>query len=218
MKDLSAIKGRYYIARLIEEGEHEHQDFKFAISDARKIARSISAFANNDGGRLLVGVKDNGTIAGIRNEEDIYMIETAASTYCRPEVAVDFKAYRTDPGTVVIQADIPRYEKRPVYVRETDGQLKAYFRVKDENIVAPDLMIEAWRYESDSERQPLTFSEQHQSIINYVRNNGRVFVEEIWKNLHISSEVTRRHVAQMAGSGLLKLTLSEGQLYISVVE
>ena len=32
---------------LILEGEHEHQDFKYQISDARKIARSISAFANN---------------------------------------------------------------------------------------------------------------------------------------------------------------------------
>ena len=52
MKDIPAIKGKFYVSRLIEEGEHEHQDFKYAISDARKIARSISAFANNDGGRL----------------------------------------------------------------------------------------------------------------------------------------------------------------------
>ena len=77
MKDIPAIKGKFYIQKLIEEGEHEHQDFKYAISDARKIARSISAFANNDGGRLLVGVKDNGNIAGIPNEEDIYMLEYA---------------------------------------------------------------------------------------------------------------------------------------------
>ena len=74
MKDIKAIKGKFYIQGLIEEGEHEHQDFKFSISDARKIARSLSAFANNDGGRLLVGVKDNGNIAGVRNEEDIYVI------------------------------------------------------------------------------------------------------------------------------------------------
>ena len=38
-----------YIKQLVEEGEHEHQDFKFEISDARKIARSISAFANTGG-------------------------------------------------------------------------------------------------------------------------------------------------------------------------
>ncbi|MDE7145999.1 MAG: putative DNA binding domain-containing protein, partial [Duncaniella sp.] len=85
MKDIKGVKGKYYIAKLIEEGEHEHQDFKFAISDARKIARSLSAFANNDGGRLLVGVKDNGVIAGVRNEEDIYVIENAAQMYCEPE-------------------------------------------------------------------------------------------------------------------------------------
>ena len=58
-----------YIYRLIAEGEHQTQDFKFEISDACKIARSISAFANTDGGRLLVGGKDNGKIAGVRAEE-----------------------------------------------------------------------------------------------------------------------------------------------------
>ena len=78
-----------YIKRLISEGEHCHQDFKFEISDARKIARSISAFANTEGGRLLVGVKDNGKIAGIRSEEEIYMIEAAANMYCQPDVEIE---------------------------------------------------------------------------------------------------------------------------------
>ena len=78
MKDIRGIKGKFYIASLIEEGEHEHQDFKFAVSDARKIARSLSAFANNDGGRLLIGVKDNGAIAGVRNEEDIFVLRAAS--------------------------------------------------------------------------------------------------------------------------------------------
>ena len=58
-----------YLEKLISEGEHVHQDFKFAISDARKIAKSLSAFANTEGGRLLVGVKDNGKIAGVRSEK-----------------------------------------------------------------------------------------------------------------------------------------------------
>ena len=84
MKDIRGIKGKFYIASLIEEGEHEHQDFKFAVSDARKIAHSLSAFANNDGGRLLIGVKDNGAIAGVRNEEDIFVVEQAAEMYCEP--------------------------------------------------------------------------------------------------------------------------------------
>ena len=71
MKDLRPIRGHYLIQRLIAEGEHLHQDFKFAISDARKIARTFSAFANAGGGHLLVGVKDNGVVAGIRTDEEI---------------------------------------------------------------------------------------------------------------------------------------------------
>ena len=65
MKPLSE---KLYLQQLIEEGEHQQQDFKFEISDARKIARSLSAFANTDGGRLLIGVKDNGRIDGVRSE------------------------------------------------------------------------------------------------------------------------------------------------------
>lgn len=83
-----------YIQQLITEGEHVHQDFKFAISDARKIAKSLSAFANTGGGRLLIGVKDNGKIAGIRSEEELYMIEAAATMYCKPALQLENQLYR----------------------------------------------------------------------------------------------------------------------------
>lgn len=146
MKDLRAQRGRFLIERLIAEGEHECQDFKFTISDARKIARSLSAFANHKGGRLLIGVKDNGTVAGVRSEEDVYMIETAAALYCRPEPEVTFRAYKaTDEGAVVVVAEVAQAPagSEMVCVREADGSMRAYVRVADENILAPELMVRA---------------------------------------------------------------------------
>ena len=83
-----------YIYTLIAEGEHVEQDFKYEISDARKIARTLSAFANTQGGRLLIGVKDNGRIAGVRSDEEMYMIEAAAHLYCKPEVVVAMHVYK----------------------------------------------------------------------------------------------------------------------------
>ena len=50
---------------MIAEGEHQQQDFKTRIDDSRKIARTLVAFANADGGRMLIGVKDNGTVSGV---------------------------------------------------------------------------------------------------------------------------------------------------------
>ena len=76
---MKTITDTDYIHSLIAEGEHQQQDFKFEISDARKIAKSLSAFANTEGGRLLIGVKDNGKIAGIRSDEEKYMMEAAAT-------------------------------------------------------------------------------------------------------------------------------------------
>ena len=64
-----------YLKKLIAGGENQHLDFKYCISDSRKIARTLSAFANSDGGRLLIGVRDNGSIAGIKSDEEYYMVE-----------------------------------------------------------------------------------------------------------------------------------------------
>ncbi|MDE6161099.1 MAG: ATP-binding protein [Muribaculaceae bacterium] len=145
MKDIRPTRGRRYILDLIAEGEHERQDFKFSITDAPKIARSISAFANRSGGRLLIGVKDNGVVAGVRNDEDIYVVEQAAEMYCRPAQHVEFAAFRVDERAVVIRASIAQAAERPVQARDADGAWTAYYRVADENIHAHPLMVAAWR-------------------------------------------------------------------------
>ena len=72
------MKKRAQIYTYIEEGEHLRQDFKHSITDSKKIARTIVAFANTSGGRLLIGVKDNGKLIGINTDEDYYMVEAAA--------------------------------------------------------------------------------------------------------------------------------------------
>ena len=69
-----------------------HQDFKYQITDARKIARSISAFANNSGGHLLVGVKDNGSIVGVSSDEEIYMIVAGKGSAVIDDETVELNA------------------------------------------------------------------------------------------------------------------------------
>ena len=40
---------KQYITDLIAEGEHQQLDFKFEVSDSKKIAKTLTAFANTDG-------------------------------------------------------------------------------------------------------------------------------------------------------------------------
>ena len=95
-----------YLRKLIEEGEHDQQDFKYKIQEAAKLARSVSAFANTRGGRLLIGVRDDGHISGVKSEEEIFMMHAAAFKYCTPESAIRFDTLHVEGHSVVI-ATIP---------------------------------------------------------------------------------------------------------------
>ena len=95
------MKKMHPIEALIEQGEHQQLDFKFEVSDSKKIARTLSAFANTDGGRLLIGVKDNGNISGVRSEEEYYMIEAASKMYTRPEVPFEATRWEVNGKTVL---------------------------------------------------------------------------------------------------------------------
>lgn len=187
MKDIRARRGKYYLQRLIAEGEHENQDFKFQISDARKIARSISAFANNSGGRLLIGVKDNGVIAGVRNEEDIYVIEQAAQLYCRPEQTPEFTAYKDEDGAVVIIAEIARAARRPVQASEPDGSWRAYYRMADENIVASPLMVKAWRRKASDRPTLFSLTDSEKRLIELLSSGRCISLEEVMTECRMSS-------------------------------
>lgn len=192
MKDLKAVKGHFYIHRLIEEGEHEHQDFKFAISDAAKIAHSISAFANNGGGHLLVGVKDNGNVAGVRNEEDIYVVEQAAQMYCRPPQSIEVTAYKVDAGAIVLKVDIAQSKTRPVESRETNGKWKAYYRVKDENIIAHPLMVKCWKADNRAAGMSLTVGNEELAILDHIAAASHVTVDELCRKFSLSKELIER--------------------------
>lgn len=133
-----------YLLGLIREGEHQQQDFKYRVSDACKLARSVSAFANTDGGRLLIGVRDDGHLSGVRSEEEIFMMHQAAYKYCNPEPSITFDTCHADGRTIVI-ATVPPSIKRPVCAQDEEGRMRAYIRINDENIVASPVHLALWR-------------------------------------------------------------------------
>ena len=203
MKDLKAIRGASLLREWVAEGEHEHQDFKFTISDARKIARSVSAFANNSGGRLLIGVKDNGVIAGVRNEEDIYVVEQAAERYCVPPQKPAFMAYRVEDNIRVIVAEISPAARRPVYVVEEGGARKAYYRVADENIAAHPLMVRAW--ELDDSTAP-ALAQRHYELAALYSGGVAMSERRAALALHISLAEAEDIIVRLASAGLIGFT------------
>src|SRR5687767_11984854 len=103
-----------FIRNLIAEGEGQELDFKYHIGSASKIAKTLVAFANTDGGRLLIGVKDNGKVIGIESDEEVYMIQLAAESYCRPPVTVEMNDWQVE-GRTVLEVIVEPSNEKPHY-------------------------------------------------------------------------------------------------------
>lgn len=167
-KDFDSNYSSRNLLELIREGEHENQDFKYKISDSRKIARTISAFSNTSGGRLLIGVRDNGVIAGVKDEDDIYMIENATQIFLSPSVDPEILAHNID-GKVVWEINIPEGKNKPYRVEELDS-MTAYYRDQDENFAANAVLIEVWKQEqANRSKRPVEFSDSERKLIDYLK-------------------------------------------------
>lgn len=166
----SQMDDKQYLQRLINEGEHQQQDFKYRVSDALKLAKSVSAFANTDGGRLLIGVRDDGKMSGVRSEEEIYMMHLAAYRYCRPEASIKFDTFHVDGRTIVI-ATVPRSDKRPVCVVDADDKPRAYIRIADENIMASPVHLALWRESQKPQGTVLTYNDDIRKLLDIMQGS-----------------------------------------------
>ena len=158
-----------YLQSLISEGEHQQQDFKYRVSDARKLAKSVSAFANTDGGRLLIGVRDDGNMSGVRSEEEIYMMHQAAYRYCRPEASIKFDTYHVEGRTIVV-ATVPPSDRRPICAVGDDDKPRAYIRIADENIVASPVHLAVWRESQKAQGTMMTYTDAVRTILDVLHD------------------------------------------------
>ena len=161
---------KHYLLSLIREGEHQQQDFKYRVADACKLAKSVSAFANTDGGRLLIGVRDDGHLSGVRSEEEIFMMHQAAYRYCKPEPSISFDTYHIEGHTIVI-ATVPPSAKRPVYAKDEEGRMRAFVRIKDENILASPVLLALWRESQKPRGTVISYDDAVRHLLDVMKEN-----------------------------------------------
>ena len=204
-----------YLEKLISEGEHVHQDFKFAISDARKIAKSLSAFANTEGGRLLDGVKDNGKIAGVRSEEELYMIEAAANLYCRPEVELDTRIYHVD-GKDVLEVQVNESQQKPIYALDEENRPWAYVRIKDENILANPIHLNIWKHDRAEKDVVMTYTQREQQVLTILQQHAPLTLGQCSRLTHMSRKQISRLLADFIRFGLVEQRFVEHTFYFQL--
>jgi hypothetical protein len=203
MVNVLPMEPNSYIKRLIQSGENQQLDFKFEISDSRKIAKTLVAFSNTDGGTLLIGVKDNGRIAGVRSDEEFFMVQAAAGMYCRPEVLFESKRWTVE-GKTVLEITIPKGSDYPYFAQIEQDKWLAYIRVKDENILATSVHLKVWRNKTHDNGILIEYSEKIKKLMQYLELNQSVSISRFCRTAFLPRKAAENILADLIYFGLIE--------------
>ena len=127
------VVGKRYgnkIQKWIADGEGPNLDFKQTITSAAKIARSIVAFANSRGGKIVVGVEDHGHIIGVDIGGEEYELLKSAREYCKPAIELEFETYEMH-GKLLLIAYVEESYEKPHYAvdkKKRENTPKTHYR------------------------------------------------------------------------------------------
>jgi predicted HTH transcriptional regulator len=197
-----------YITRRILEGEHQQLDFKFEISDSRKIARTLVAFSNTDGGTLLIGVKDNGKLAGVRSDEEFYMVQAAANIYSKPEIKFSSKRWVIS-GKTILEIIVPKGDKSPYFAQNETKKWLAYIRVKDENILASKVHLKVWKIKTSNRGILIEYSDKIKILMEYFKLNQSVSISRFCRIAFLSKYDAENILAYLIYFGIIEAVFSD---------
>ncbi len=198
---------------MILQGEGEQLDFKNKISSCEKIAKTLVAFANNKGGKLLVGVADDGHIKGVKNEdEEKYMLQRAGHLYCRPAIDIRFEEIYVDDKLVLL-AEIAESDTKPHYALDENQKWWVYVRVKDKSILAGKVVVDVLHRSSQSDGVFISYSDKEKELLEYMHTHARPILPELCKHLRLSRRKTQRILVNLIVAGLIEVHSGDREEY-----
>lgn len=205
------------VKKLIFEGEGVSLDFKKTITSFEKIARTMVSFANNRGGRLLIGVYDDGTIKGVKSEdEERYMITKAAHFFARPALEPTFEEVYVDDKLVLV-VDIAQSSMKPHYALGDDGKWWVYVRVKDKSMLASKVVVDVLKRASGTEGVLIEYSSNEKALLQYLEKTARITLAECCELLKIGRKRAQRLLVDLILSGIIRIHTTEKEEFYTAV-
>lgn len=205
------------LLELIAQGEHLHQDFKFRIDDQRKIARTLCAFANTEGGRLLIGVKDNRKVVGCDPEEEFHMIEGASKMFCQPEVKFTTKIWKED-FRLVLEVNVQESETKPHKAKDDNGKWKPYIRINDHTTAVNKILEWVWYEKRNPTSKPEKFDKEELLLLKIIREEGPMTLSRMYRRSKLPLRKVDRLLVLFICWDLVEMVFENDGTYYKVAD
>jgi len=183
---------------LVQEGEGTTLEFKESLSAS--LAREMVAFANTIGGRVLIGVRDDGTVAGVKESNALRARVQDMARNCDPPVKV-----AVEPVGAVVVVHVRASDAKPVQCSEgffwrqgavtqklSRDEIRDFFR--DEGAIRFDLApCPRFRYPQDFDRS------KYNAWLKLSGISGRPRTEDVLVNIEAAERAGGKLLFRNAG-------------------
>ena len=120
------------LSETIEKGEDTFTEFKEEKAHSDDLAAEIVAFANTEGGKILLGISDKKEVRGVSNpDKEMLRVENVSRNNCEPPLTVNIEKIKIN-NEIVLGIYIPKGPERPYrtnrgvyYIRTSSGKRQA---------------------------------------------------------------------------------------------
>ncbi len=195
------------VAHLAATGEGLTVEFKKRVPRPERIAREVIAFANTDGGRVLIGVDDDGTLVGLKDViEEEYTLRDALSRRCAPLIRYGTERVVLSNRREVLVVRVPASTERPHMLVGDDGAAAvAFVRVGASSVEASKEAVKLMRRRAqDAAGVRFEFGEKEGLLMRYLDAYGRVTVAAFAKMAGIPERQASHTLVLLTRAGLLE--------------
>ena len=202
------------LRRLAAMGEGRHLEFKNRVPRADRFAREVIALANTDGGKVLIGVDDDGSVVGVKDaDEELFALRQALGARVEPAVEVDVEPVRVSRRRLALVVDVPASGERPHYLRPNGDpreKRRVFVRVADQSVEASREAVQLMKAERGGAGARFTFGERERKLMAYLDRHERVTVTEYARLAAVPPWRASKTLVQLAHAGLLALHAQPG--------
>jgi predicted HTH transcriptional regulator len=208
----------YQLRRLVMEGEGQHLEFKRKVSHPEKIVREMIAFANSEGGTILIGVDDDGLLAGVKYpDEELLEVQRALKKHVRHSVVFHDTVIELSESKFVLRLDVPPSEKRPIYFISETKEQESFVRMNDMSIKASPQMLEIIRRKRQNKNIRFYFAEHELALMKYLDEKTVITLSDFQKLTGLNQFSASRKLILLVLANVLKITATEkGDIYARV--
>jgi predicted HTH transcriptional regulator len=206
------------LRELIARGEGEELEFKKKTTHPHRISRTLASLANTRGGKVLVGIDDDGRIVGVRDaEEELFVLRDAAQHYIEPPLdSLRFQEIEEDNRTVVV-VTVPESLNKPHRALVAPDDWRGYVRVRDESVQTSGLtekVLERQQPQARFEKLPL--NRQELAVLDYLKSHPRITLAQFMKLVNIGKRRAYQTLIKLVLHGYLRHHDKEKEPYYTL--